>query len=117
ANETLLLQSTGSVRHAFGQRGSLAEWKDNVARLAVGKSRLLLAANAESGGIHLRGASSTGKSTALVMAGSVWGGGARGGYVRSWRATANGLEGVALAHCDALLCLDELSQVPAREAG
>ncbi|MBR0692565.1 DUF927 domain-containing protein [Bradyrhizobium lablabi] len=51
------------------------------------------------------------------MAGSVWGGGARGGYVRSWRATANGLEGVALAHCDALLCLDELSQVPAREAG
>ena len=129
ANETLLLQSTGSVRHAFGQRGSLAEWKDNVARLAVGNSRLVLAlsaafaaaliepANAESGGIHLRGASSTGKSTALLMAGSVWGGGERGGYVRSWRATANGLAGVALAHCDALLCLDELSQVPAREAG
>src|SRR5260370_6370261 len=50
------------------------------------------------------------------MAASVWGGGSAG-YVRSWRATSNGLEGVALAHCDALLCLDELSQVPAREAG
>jgi hypothetical protein len=51
------------------------------------------------------------------MAGSVWGGGEPGGYVRSWRATANGLEGVALGHCDALLCLDELSQVAARDAG
>src|SRR5260370_40325691 len=50
------------------------------------------------------------------MAASVWGGGSAG-YVRSWRATSNGLEGVALAHCDALLCLDELSQVLAREAG
>jgi putative DNA primase/helicase len=28
-----------------------------------------------------------------LVAGSVWGGGT-GGYVRSWRATANGLEGV-----------------------
>src|SRR6267142_4755852 len=73
--------------------------------------------NAESGGIHLRGPSSTGKSTALIVAGSVWGGGEPGDYVRSWRATSNGLEGVALAHCDALLCLDELSQVPARDAG
>jgi putative DNA primase/helicase len=51
------------------------------------------------------------------MAGSVWGGGEPGGYVRSWRATANGLEGVALGHCDALLCLDELSQVAAHDAG
>ena len=51
------------------------------------------------------------------MAGSAWGGGESGGYVRSWRATANGLEGVALGHCDALLCLDELAQIAAREAG
>ena len=51
------------------------------------------------------------------MAGSAWGGGEPGGYVRSWRATANGLEGVALGHCDALLCLDELAQVAARDAG
>jgi putative DNA primase/helicase len=58
-------------------------------------------------------ASSIGKSTALAVAGSVWGG---PGYVRSWRATANGLEGVALGHCDALLCLDELAQIPAKEA-
>jgi putative DNA primase/helicase len=129
ANESILLQQMGPVKHGFRQQGSLSDWQDNVAKLAVGNSRLVLAVSAafaaaliepckaESGGIHLRGPSSTGKSTALVMAGSVWGGGEPGGYVRSWRATANGLEGVALAHCDALLCLDELSQVPAREAG
>jgi Domain of unknown function (DUF927) len=32
-------------------------------------------------------------------------------------ATSNGLEGVAVVHNDALLCLDEISQVSAKEAG
>jgi uncharacterized protein (DUF927 family) len=36
---------------------------------------LLNLIDAESGGFHLRGASSIGKTTALVLAGSVWGGG------------------------------------------
>ena len=127
--ELLLLQQSGTIKHSFRQRGSLSEWQEGVARLAIGNSRLMLAVSAsfaaallepskaESGGIHFRGQSSTGKSTALLMAASVWGGGEPGGYVRSWRATANGLEGVAVAHCDTLLCLDELSQVQAREAG
>ncbi len=104
--------------------GTLASWQENVARYAVDNSRLVLAlsaafagplvgpCSAEGGGIHFRGASSTGKSTALHVAGSVWGGGDATGYVRSWRATANGLEGVALSHCDTLLCLDEMSQPP-----
>lgn len=127
--ERVLLQSSGTIEHAFKMRGSLAEWKEGVAALAVGNSRLILAictalasplleiAGAESGGFHLRGASSTGKTTALIVGASVWGGGDLSGYVRSWRATSNGLEGVAAAHCDALLCLDELGQVAAREAG
>jgi hypothetical protein len=59
----------------------------------------------------------TGKSTALHVAGSVWGGGDTNGYVRSWRATANALEGVCLSHSDTLLCLDVLSQLAARDAG
>lgn len=129
AGEELLLQGTGAIEHAFRERGDLREWQDQIARYAVGNSRLAVALSAafaaalvgpcevESGGIHLRGASSIGKSTALAVAGSVWGGGEPGGYVRSWRATANGLEGVALGHCDALLCLDELAQISARDAG
>jgi putative DNA primase/helicase len=129
AGQTIMLQGTTAPEHAFRERGTLDEWKNNVARLAVGNSRLVLAISAafaapliepcqaESGGIHFRGASSTGKSTALIVAGSAWGGGEPGGYIRPWRATANGLEGVALGHCDSLLCLDELSQIASRDAG
>ena len=127
--ERLLLQGTTANEHAFKVSGSLADWNENVARPAAGNSRLGFAistgfaspliepCNAESGGVHFKGPSTIGKTTALRVAASVWGGGEPGGYVRSWRATANGLEGVALAHCDALLCLDEMSQLPARDAG
>jgi putative DNA primase/helicase len=58
-----------------------------------------------------------GKSTALFVAGSVWGSGGVRGYVRQWRATNNGLEAVCAAHCDTLLALDELSQIEPRAAG
>jgi putative DNA primase/helicase len=128
-NDKLLLQTATAHEHTFRQLGTLESWKEQVARYAVGNSRLILAlsaafagpligpCSAEGGGVHFRGASSTGKSTALHVAGSVWGGGGLTGFVRSWRATSNGLEGVALAHCDTLLCLDELSQLAPKEAG
>nr|WP_224741953.1 DUF927 domain-containing protein [Bradyrhizobium sp. 2S1] len=125
--DTLLLQSVTAHEHSFRQSGTLASWQQNVTRYASGNKRLVLAisaafagplvgpCSAEGGGLHFEGASSTGKSTALHVAGSVWGGGDANGYVRSWRATANGLEGVALAHSDTLLCLDELSQLAAKD--
>jgi uncharacterized protein (DUF927 family) len=72
-------------------------------------------AGEESGGIHLRGGSSSGKTTALKVAASVWGD--PNSYPRLWRATANGLEGLAALHNDGLLILDELSQIDPREAG
>jgi putative DNA primase/helicase len=127
--DTLLLQSATAQEHAFRQSGTLESWRQNVGQYATGNSRLVLAlsaafagpligpCSAEGGGIHFKGASSTGKSTALHVAGSVWGGGDANGYVRSWRATANGLEGVCLGHSDTLLCLDELSQLAAKDAG
>jgi putative DNA primase/helicase len=128
-DERILLQSANPIEHAYRTCGTLQSWQEEVAALALGNSRLTLAlctafaaallelTSSESGGFHLRGPSSTGKSTALAVAGSVWGGGEVTGYVRSWRATANGLEAVAGAHCDTLLCLDEIGQLPAREAG
>jgi putative DNA primase/helicase len=127
--DTLLLQSATAHEHSFRQSGNLESWQQNVARPAEENSRLVLAisaafagpligpCSAEGGGFHFKGASSTGKSTALHIAGSVWGGGDTNGYVRSWRATANGLEGVSLGHSDTLLCLDELSQLAAKDAG
>jgi putative DNA primase/helicase len=127
--DMLLLQSATAHEHSFRQSGTLQSWQENVGRYAAGNSRLVLAisaafagpligpCSAEGGGVHFKGASSTGKSTALHVAGSVWGGGDANGYVRSWRATANGLEGVCLGHSDTLLCLDELSQLAAKDAG
>ncbi len=126
--ERIILQSTGTLDHAYHVAGDLAGWRERVARFAVGNSRLAVAMSvglaaaligpcgAESGGFHLRGPSSIGKSSALAVAGSVWGGG-EGGYVRGWRATANALEAVAVRHTDTLLCLDELAQLRAQEAG
>ena len=44
----------------------------------------------------------------------VWGRGGTPGYVRSWRATANGLEGAAASATDTCLVLDELGVGEAR---
>lgn len=126
--EEVILQSAERPDHAFNAAGALEEWQTEVAAMALGNSRLVLAISAafaapllalsgdEGGGFHFRGGSSTGKSTALTVAGSVWGGGGTRGFVRQWRATDNALESVAALSCDSLLCLDELSQVDAKAA-
>lgn len=125
--ERVLFQAETTAGHAFSERGTLAEWRTHVAAHCIGNSRLLLAASCgfaalllgrigeESGGIHLRGASSTGKTTALHAAASVYGPPDR--YVQRWRATANGLEAIAVQHSDCLLILDELAQVDPKDAG
>jgi len=78
---------------------------------------LLEPAHMENGGIHLISESSKGKSTALIVAGSVLGGGdSKYGYANTWKATANGLEAVAEAHNDLCLMLDEIQMVDPKEA-
>ena len=128
--ERTLYQSSTAIEHLFKVRGSFDDWQREVASLCTGNSRPLFAVSAafaaalsfltndESGGFNFVGHSSLGKTTALRVAGSVWGGSeAQSGYLRQWRATANGLEGIAALHSDTLLCLDELSEVNPREAG
>jgi uncharacterized protein (DUF927 family) len=78
---------------------------------------LLLLCDEQPGGFHFVGSSSTGKTTALQLAGSVLGGGGKAGFLQSWRATSNGLESIAEAHNDITLILDELSQCDSKEAG
>lgn len=126
--EEVLLQG-GPADHAFRVAGSLQDWRESVGRYCVGNSRLVLAvsaalaapllalAGAESGGFHLVGGSSCGKTTALRVAGSVCGGGGLSGYLRQWRATDNALESVSSGSCDCLLTLDELGQADAKTAG
>jgi putative DNA primase/helicase len=106
--------------------GTLEDWQQSVAALAPGNPLLLLVlsagfagpllklCNAESGGLHLTGDSSTGKTAAIEAACSIWGG---PGFKRSWRATSNGMEGAAALFNDCLLALDEISECDPREVG
>lgn len=124
--DMVVYQGTAALDHEFRACGTLEGWQDQVARLGAGNSRLaialcvgfvgplLAATGSEGGGLHLRGPSSIGKSTALLAAGSIWG---PPTFVRQWRATANGLEGIAELSNDCLLILDELAQLDPREAG
>ena len=104
--------------------GSLGDWQGHVARLCVGNELLVFSTCAafaaptlyllgkDSGGFHLHGDSSMGKTTALRVAASVL------GYpMQSWRTTDNALEDTAERHNDVLLALDELSEIdPAHAA-
>jgi putative DNA primase/helicase len=125
AADAVIYQGTAALDHEFHEKGTLEGWRA-MARLAVGNSRLavalcagfvgplLKAVGGEGGGLHLRGASSIGKSTALYASASIWG---PPSFVRQWRATANGLEGVAELSNDCALILDELAQLDPGEAG
>lgn len=125
SGERVLLQTLAEPPR-LRQSGTGKEWRENVGALCSGNSRLVFAASTafaapllditrdESGGVHLVGPSSEGKTTALRVGASV-SGGPEG--VHRWRATANGLEAVARTHNDSLLVLDELGQVDPREAG
>ena len=124
--ERIIFQSDGVFDDPFQIEGTLEGWQNNVARYAAGNSRLAFALSAafagpllyptegESGGFHFRGGSSIGKTTTLQIAASVWG---NRDFIRSWRATSNGLESIAALHNDNLLLLDEMGQVDSREVG
>lgn len=119
-------QSGERGQDEYTTAGTLAGWQTGIAAMAVGNPLLTLAlctafagpvlarCNAESGGIHFIGDSSTGKTTAIEAACSIWGG---ANFRRSWRATGNGMEGVAALFNDSLLALDEISECDPREVG
>ncbi|HEX5783231.1 MAG TPA: DUF927 domain-containing protein [Burkholderiaceae bacterium] len=124
--ERVVFQTDSGMENTFRVRGTADAWRDRVAALCVGNSRLAFAvscafagplmrpAGMESGGFHLRGDSSSGKTTALRVAASVYG---APNYMQRWRTTDNALESIAAQHCDGLLILDELAQVDPKTAG
>jgi uncharacterized protein (DUF927 family) len=124
-DEEIIFQPPQGAQRLFGVSGTVDTWRDKIGRLCAGNSRLVFATSAaltgplltplgaESGGFHFYGLSSTGKSTALSVAASVCGPQV---LVRSWRATANGLEAIAALHNDTTLFIDELGQANPNEA-
>jgi uncharacterized protein (DUF927 family) len=100
--------------------GKLVSWQTGVGAKCAGNSRLTLALalaflapliglleGMESGGVHIYGDSSEGKSTSAKVAISVTG----EIKLQTWNQTVNGIEGTAEAHNDSLMILDELQQV------
>jgi len=122
----VIFQSGERGHEEYTKAGTLEGWKEGIASKARRNPLLLLMlsagfagpmlkrCNSESGGVHVIGDSSTGKTTGIEAACSIWGGPS---YKRSWRATANGMEGAAALFNDGLLALDEISECDPREVG
>jgi uncharacterized protein (DUF927 family) len=80
-------------------------------------SPMLELVHGESGGFNFKGSSSIGKTTLLRASASVWGRADEHGIMRTWRGTANGIEGTAVLFSDTLLALDELGVATAQDVG
>ncbi len=122
----MTFQSEFAGQDDFITAGTPESWRDNVGKLCCDNPLLVLAVSTalagpllhlchrQSAGIHLVGDSSNGKTTALEVGASVWGG---PDFKRTWRATGNGLEGIAAALSDTCLILDEIGEADGREIG
>lgn len=115
--------------------GTLDDWREHVAEPVRGNAVLMFFLMAglapplmrftetASGGFHLAGGSTTGKTTALQVAVTAWGCGAdpqsgpQHTAIRRWKATGNAIEAIAEMHNHMLLALDEISEVDPRELG
>lgn len=125
AQDVLALPQTsqGPAAH-LGAKGSIDEWKQSVGSKCVDNPLMQLAvslafsgpllpmASVEGLGLHFRGMSSSGKTTLLRVAASVWG---RPQLITQWRATSNGLEAIAASLNNMLLPLDEIAEVSAKD--
>jgi putative DNA primase/helicase len=124
--EEVVFQASVPLAAHHESKGSLTDWQENISKYCVDNSRLCFCVSVgfaapllhllgeENGGFNLRGPSSGGKTTALKVALSVYGGEK---MLHSWRATSNGLESIAALHNDCLLCLDELGKLEPKIAG
>lgn len=116
----VLFKGENTLDADYASSGTLEQWQSLIGGKCHGNPLLLLAIGAAlagpllnrlgmlGGGFHFLGDSSCGKSTLLAVAASVWG--HADIFKRTWRATDNGLEGLASQRNDTLLVLDELGE-------
>lgn len=119
-----LYEGAGHRQSTLVAEGSVENWTSELGEKCCVNPMMILAASLafsapllkivdmDGGGLHFRGQSSSGKSTLLRLAASVWG---APGLISQWRATSNGLEGLAASHNDLLLPLDEIGEITHRE--
>jgi putative DNA primase/helicase len=109
-------------------QSTLEDWQKEIGKGCLNNSRLMFAvalaftgpilsfvSGERSGGFQIYGKPETGKTTAAMVAGSVWGRHRQPdrGFLESWNTTANKVELTALAHNDGLLILDETKKAGA----
>jgi putative DNA primase/helicase len=122
--ETVFSDLDQTMLAKYRTRRSLKEWQNKIAGPCTNNSRLVFSVcpaftgpmlrfvgGPKGGGFQLWGDPETGKTTAAMVAGSVWGchrGDRRErGFAETWNSTAGKVEVTALAHRDGLLILDE----------
>lgn len=122
-----IFQTEATLVDDYRLGGTLEGWQAAVGAGCEGNPLLMLAicvalagpllylVQRAGGGFHIVGDSSTGKSTAILAGASVWGHGEE--FKRTWRATGNGLEGIAAQRNDTLLALDEIGEADPKEIG
>lgn len=126
SKDQIIFQSGERHYEEYTTAGTIEGWQAEISKQAVGNPLFILAlslsfsgpllfkCHMDGGGIHFVGDSSTGKTTLIEAACSIWGG---SNFRRSWRTTANGLEGAAAMFNDGLLALDEISECNPHEVG
>lgn len=115
-----ILASGNGPTRLLTAKGSVESWRDNIGMKCRGNPLMVLAVSLafsgpllailgqSGGGLHFRGSSSSGKTTLLRLATSVWG---SRHLIGQWRATSNGLEALACEFNDILLPLDEIAEI------
>lgn len=119
--DLIVYQANNALNNLYQSKGSLEQWRSNVAQLLEHHSLLVFSLctafagqlldplNQQGGGFHIKGGSSKGKSTALNLASSIWGNPKQ--FYRTWKATGNALEHTAYMHNDGFLVLDEIGEI------
>ncbi len=131
--DRVIFHSEAGIEARFSQRGTLENWRQDLARMCIGNTRfafsvatafagplLAWASGTTGGGFQLTGPTSIGKTTAFLISASVWGKGTESdpeSYIQKWRGTSNGFEYLGEQHNDATLILDEMGAIDAVEAG
>lgn len=121
-SDLVVYQTTQGVESSYQNKGTLEQWQNNISMPIASHSKLVVAmCSAFAGqlltpleqqtgaGIHFKGQSSKGKTTALYVACGVWGNPER--HHKTWRSTGNALEHTAYSYNDSFLGLDEIGEI------
>lgn len=120
--DLIVYQTTQGLDSNYQSNGTLEQWQKHISIPLATHSKLVVALSSAfagqllapleqqtGAGVHFKGQSSKGKTTALYVGCSVWGKPSH--YCKTWKSTGNALEHTAYIHNDGFLALDEIGEV------